>query len=544
MSITNAFVKAETFTLEDQGLFFEYAKFGEYAVSFDIKSAYHQIKLHEDSRTFAGFSWIIDGAKKYFQFKCFPFGLTSGPMVCKKMFRPLVCKWRNEGFLTVIFFDDGILCAKNYDQCKAQAKIIKSDLLKAHILPNCIKSIWKPQETITWLGYFWNFSDKCVSVSQQRSEKINKRLLDVKKCWPKVTARKIAGIVGSIVSMSLVLQDRAIFYSRFLQNLVIHRENCDIPWDTVFNVTEVDCHKEALDDLFYLLENFESLNHRSFLQKPFKDYIRIFGDASNKGLGGYMDFQGSILPFCKTLTEFEKMQSSTYRELLAVKYAIETFSLTIRNKNVLYITDSQTTERIMRRGSIKTELHSIAKEVLESVSCNEAELAVAWVPRLHNSIADLYSNVIDYDDWSITTELFDKISKFTGFKFDVDVFATNVNAKCESFYSRFYCKGTKGIDSFNFPWMGTVWAVPPPRQGTKTVMHFVKSGCTGVIILPKWIGQGYWALLNSDFFQKYVIKVVHFPGQRYIIPGVSGNMVFKDFRGILSVYVIDCSRCM
>ena len=68
--------------------------------------------------------------------------------------------------------------------------------------------------------------------------------------------------------------------------------------------------------------------------------------------------------------------------------------------------------------------------------------------------------------------------------------------------------------------------------------------CTGVIILPKWIGQGYWALLNSDFFQKYVIKVVHFPGQRYIIPGVSGNMVFKDFRGILSVYVIDCSRCM
>ena len=32
-----------------------------------------------------------------------------------------------------------------------------------------------------------------------------------------------------------------------------------------------------------------------------------------------------------------------------------------------------------------------------------------------------------------------------------------------------------------------------------------------------------------------------FPGGRFILPGKSGNHVFKDFNGILAVFVIDCS---
>ena len=60
-------------------------------------------------------------------------------------------------------------------------------------------------------------------------------------------------------------------------------------------------------------------------------------------------------------------------------------------------------------------------------------------------------------------------------------------------------------------------------------------------MVPRWEAQGYWALLNSDYFQRFVKKQIDFPGRKYIIPGSSGNEVFRDFNGILSVFVIDCS---
>ena len=50
---------------------------------------------------------------------------------------------------------------------------------------------------------------------------------------------EMAGIVRSIVSA-----EQSYFYSPFLQNIV---QNCNMARKTVFNVTDVDCHEEALD---------------------------------------------------------------------------------------------------------------------------------------------------------------------------------------------------------------------------------------------------------------------------------------------------------
>jgi hypothetical protein len=44
----------------------QYAKQGNYAVKFDLKSGYHHIDIHPDHQQFLGFSWNFDGVQKYF----------------------------------------------------------------------------------------------------------------------------------------------------------------------------------------------------------------------------------------------------------------------------------------------------------------------------------------------------------------------------------------------------------------------------------------------------------------------------------------------
>ena len=540
LSILNNFVKTEKFTLEDSVTFFEFAKTGNYAIAFDIKSAYHQIPLHEDHYTYTGFSWLIDGKEKYFVFKVLPFGITTGPIVCKKMFRPLICKWRKSGILCVIFFDDGAMCASDYKTCVKQSMVMKSDLLRAHILPNCEKSDWSPSKSLLWLGLAWDFNAKGVRISQVRVEKFLQICLTLKNAWPNVSARQVAKLVGSLVSMNLVLQDKAIFYSRFLQHMVNQREILNLSWDSKLDLSKFSFNNEALADLDFLRLNFESLNFRSFLMPPNRDYIRIFGDASNKGLGGFLELDGQKFPFVKSLTAEEKKKSSTFRELLAINFAVESFQQLIQKKNLLYVTDSQTTEVIMRKGSMRIELHNLARKITKSINHCDSVLNVAWVPRLHNSIADMYSNFCDYDDWAITTDLYQKIRIITKFDFDLDVFANNLNKKCEKFYSRFYFQGTSGVNSLVLPWEGIIWAVPPPRLAVRAIQYFVVNRCKGVIIVPRWEGQGFWGLLMSDYMCTFIKRVIDFPGYKYVVPGTSGNSVFNNFNGILSVFVLDC----
>ena len=61
--------------------------------------------------------------------------------------------------------------------------------------------------------------------------------------------------------------------------------------------------------------------------------------------------------------------------------------------------------------------------------------------------------------------------------------------------------------------------------------------CKGVIIVPRWEGQGFWVLLMSDYMCTFIKRVIDFPGYKYVVPGTSGNSVFNNFNGILEKFI-------
>ena len=87
---------------ENWKVFSNYLTKDSYIFKFDLKSGCHHLDIYLPHQTYLGFSWVIDGQKRYFCFTVLPFVLSSIPYIFTKLLRPLVKFWRYHGLLIVI----------------------------------------------------------------------------------------------------------------------------------------------------------------------------------------------------------------------------------------------------------------------------------------------------------------------------------------------------------------------------------------------------------------------------------------------------------
>ena len=94
-------------------------------------------------------------------------------------------------------------------------------------------------------------------------------------------------------------------------------------------------------------------------------------------------------------------------------------------------------------------------------------------------------------EWSTPQELFDQLD--AEFHFDIDVCATDENAKCQNYY-------TVKDDGLLKPWVGTVWCNPPYGRAiglwVRKASLAAASGSTVVMLLP--------ARTDTKWFHDYV----------------------------------------
>ena len=111
LSHLNKFIVKKSFKYEDLRTVLQMFLPVMSVFSFDLKSAYHHIDICEEHRKFLSFKWPpSNGGMKFYEFKVFPFRLTSAPSVFTKVVRQLVKYWRGRGDLILIlmYLDDGI----------------------------------------------------------------------------------------------------------------------------------------------------------------------------------------------------------------------------------------------------------------------------------------------------------------------------------------------------------------------------------------------------------------------------------------------------
>lgn len=171
LRVVNLHLWKEKVKFEDLRTALMFVKENCWMFKFDIHSAYHHVDIFPDHTKYLGFSWASNGVRSYFRFLVLPFGIRTAPYVFTKLTRPLIAKWRGQGFHILMYMDDGLGCNVDKSKASEQANRVKSDLLLSGFVPKSDKSLWSPTQELIFLGVLINTGENVLSIPPYRVEK-------------------------------------------------------------------------------------------------------------------------------------------------------------------------------------------------------------------------------------------------------------------------------------------------------------------------------------------------------------------------------------
>ncbi|CAG2235577.1 unnamed protein product [Mytilus edulis] len=227
----------------------------------------------------------------------------------------------------------------------------------------------------------------------------------------------------------------------------------------------------------------------------------IYSDASEYAGAGFTVGDNHIVHFM--WDKEDRIKSSTWRELKAVKNILESLQLMLCGKLIKLYTDNQNVVKIVQKGSMKLDLQVIALDIFHICLNNNIVLEVEWIPRNENTCADALSKIFDFDDWGVSQNIFNFFNSLWG-PFTCDTFADDRNKKLAVFFSKFFTPGTSGVDAFAYDWSKfNNWVVPPVNLITRAINHMQMCKAKGVLVVPKWKSAIFWPRIVDRFTDTY-----------------------------------------
>ena len=381
-----------------------------------------------------------------------------------------------------------------------------------------------------FLGFSWSFSGvtryfkftvlpfESLSIP---SDKIDRLFTSIDDALSHTTmpARQLPSVTGSIISNMLVIGNLCKLMTKNLHRAL----DCRAGWESSV-LLDLPSRKE----LIFWRENLLRLNSRP-LSEDVRPVTRIaYSDASSLGCAAYLSMDDFPVAH-KNWDPLEMSQSSTWRELHCVYFALQSFALRLSNSSVKWFTDNQAVPIIVDSGSMKEELHKLSVDIFYVTRDYNIDLDVEWIPRSLNDKADYLSKIVDCDDWKVKDCYFYALTSYWG-QCSVDCFASSKNCKVPRFYSRFYNPYCLGVDSFAFSWAGEFcWLVPPVTLVTRVIRHVCLCKCKGILVIPYWPSAPFWPLLvdSQGSFNLFVIDYLFVEnGKDVFLPGSNKNAIF------------------
>ena len=318
----NQFLYAPHFKYEDlrvAALLFEKH---EFLFKFDLKSGYHHVDINPEHQKYLGFQWVSDGVAGYYVFTVLPFGLSTACYIFTKLMRPLVKYWRGRGLKAIVYLDDGIIAVDQESKAPSESSRVQRDLQCAGFVVNVEKSVWDPKSDIEWLGFIIDLAKGEFLVPDRKLVKLRSQLQEALELQL-MPARKLASLIGKIISMSLALGPVTRLMTRSLYATL----NSRVAWCQKLLLTP-----EAVEELKFWFNEVTKFNGQHIWPKPSAVRI-VYSDASSTGFGGYIVEHGNLIANGQWSAE-EAKSSSTWRELRAVKLVLQSFQFKLSNERI------------------------------------------------------------------------------------------------------------------------------------------------------------------------------------------------------------------
>ena len=168
----------------------------EWMASVDLKDAFYSIPVNKNHKN--QFLKFMVTSRNY-KFIVNLNGYKDAMRVFTKILKPPFAKLRSEGHLSVVYVDDTYLQGDSFNECKmnVQATIKLLQELVFTIHPE--KSILKPTQSITFLGFIIDSKNMVISLTYVKKQNIFNLASQI-LTKRQVTIRKLAKFIGCIVS--------------------------------------------------------------------------------------------------------------------------------------------------------------------------------------------------------------------------------------------------------------------------------------------------------------------------------------------------------
>ena len=401
--------------------------------------------------------------------------------------RPLTKSWRGQGIKSVVFLDDGIAAQNTKKLTKNAAEKIESDLTRAGFTINKEKSDLIPKQKRKWLGVIIDTKSMSFYVPEEKIIKLKQEItktLSQKTSTPK----ELAKLAGTLSSMHMAIGPSVRLFTRSMYRQIA----CAASWHQRILLTQ-----GTIEQLSFWLENIEYVNGCTFKHRPTTTQM-VFSDASQDGYGGFTVHKLQRLICSGKFTASEMKESSTYREILAVKLVLQSYGKMLNNQEIQINMDNFGATRILTIGSSKEPLQKLSMDIFFHCLQNNIKITCKWIPRELNYDADYLSKIGDTDSWGVDKDTFHYINRKFG-PFSVDRFADDRNKKLKAFNSRYYCPGTAHVNTFTADWSDeNNWLCPPVSLIGSTLKHLRLCKGRGTLLIPVWASAYFWPLIYPD----------------------------------------------
>lgn len=458
---------------------------GMHMASLDLEDAYLLVPVSKLHRKYLRFQWH----RRTYQFTVLPFGLSTAPFIFIKILRPVITSLREQGFQSIIYLDDFLLLGSSFDECRANVTASLNVFQSLGFIINYPKSSLHPSVQCKYLGFIFDSVEQSISIPPLHREKLFQLTTNMAR-WSRCSIREFASFIGSLISVCLAVPYGLLYTKTFERVKVLSLRCCNDDYSATMILPSY-----LHDDFYWWLQIFSD-SHQTHRIRSGLFVRKIFFDASLTGWGASC---GELRTHGPWWSQEDKTLHINSLELLAAFYALRCLAADLRNCNVLLRVDNTTAKACINKfGSVQySHLAAILKQIWHWCKGRTIFIFASYISSVENLIADTESRLTDPDtEWSLSDEAFCYVTQSLG-PFDVDLFASLLNHKCDSYVSWFPNPGSITVDAFTLSWTGwNFYAFPPFILLPRILRKIVDDGATGTLVVPWWPSQAWFPIFR------------------------------------------------